>query len=213
VGQVVASLKDLGLYKDCQLVLVSDHGESLEQGVFGLHAPIIRQATLHVPMVLSGAGVPAGRVVEEVVELIDLFPTLLESFGLSPHVSQGTSLWPLIREQEVEWDERAFSILPNKFYGNMKGVEDIGVAVQTRNWKLVHFGGESPRLHDLRVDPQELNDLAATEVRIAESLKRSLEQWFSGLKLAGPGADVSPETLEILEQLGYVQDDKDDQAR
>jgi arylsulfatase A-like enzyme len=50
-----------------------------------------------VPMVVFGAGVDPGRVVDVPVQTLDLFPTLLEAAGVPvPPGCRGSSLWPLL---------------------------------------------------------------------------------------------------------------------
>src|SRR4030095_5313583 len=76
----------------------SDHGEEfLEHGAM-FHGQSVYGELTRVPLVLWGPGrVPAGAVVEETVESVDIMPTLLELAGLAPPPGvQGRSLVPLL---------------------------------------------------------------------------------------------------------------------
>ena len=70
-----------GLLDNTIVAVIADHGESLgEGGIFGHN--LLRREQMFVPWILSGAGVPAGRVVEGPAHLEDLVPTLLDYAGV-----------------------------------------------------------------------------------------------------------------------------------
>lgn len=82
IGQAIQKLEDMGVYDNTLIVLTSDHGDMLcdhhmqQKGYFF-------EPSVKVPMIFSGPGVPEGKVVEENVSHIDLFPTLLDYCGLA----------------------------------------------------------------------------------------------------------------------------------
>ncbi len=137
IGELVDGLRARGRFDSTLLVLIADHGESLDRRSLGLHSFVATQSTLHVPLIVVGPGVTAGRTIEEVVESVDLFPTLLEAFvrplgaggggagdavidqKVGTPIDQeigtpidGVSLWPLLRAESVDWDGVAFGSLP-----------------------------------------------------------------------------------------------------
>lgn len=66
------------------VVVAGDHGESLgEHGVWFNHGDDLYDPSLHVPLIMRGAELPAGARVNEVVELIDVAPTIYALLGLS----------------------------------------------------------------------------------------------------------------------------------
>ncbi|MFN8641707.1 MAG: sulfatase-like hydrolase/transferase [Candidatus Binatia bacterium] len=81
------------------LIVTADHGEELlEHGMFG-HGFNLFNTTVHVPLVVAGPGIPAGRVVDQNVSLVDLAPTILDLVGLPPERRfGGRSLVPLLRD-------------------------------------------------------------------------------------------------------------------
>ena len=105
LGLVFAELKRLGLDKNTVVAVTSDHGEIFHR----LHDEIISgdfrtghnhgftafQEVLHVPLVLVGPGVVAGRRIARPVSQLDLGPTLLQLAGLPP--LQGASARSLSR--------------------------------------------------------------------------------------------------------------------
>ena len=100
VGMLLDQLDRLDLWKDTVVVLLSDNGFHLgDHG--GLWAKLSAfDAATRVPLILAGAGVPAGRVVRTPVELLDVFPTLAELCGApAPDGLEGLSLVGLMRGQ------------------------------------------------------------------------------------------------------------------
>lgn len=76
VGRLLAALPD-----DALIVLAGDHGEALGEGGEQQHGLLLGEATLHVPLILAGPGVPVG-VEHHPVSLVDVAPTLLRLLGL-----------------------------------------------------------------------------------------------------------------------------------
>ena len=116
--------------------MLGDHGLLFKGGY-------MYDEVLHVPLILRAPGrVPAGRVVEGLVEEVDLCPTLLELLGVAaPPGVQGRSLF-------APRKEAVFAEFPT-----------IKCA-RTREWKLVHYPRQKyGELYDLRNDPQELYNL------------------------------------------------------
>ena len=86
----------LGLDRQATIVVTSDHGEEfMEHGRVG-HTQLYPE-TLRVPLLVLHPDLPAGRRVPEVVQSIDLAPTLLELAAIPPlEAAAGRSLVGLI---------------------------------------------------------------------------------------------------------------------
>ncbi|MEQ8764650.1 MAG: sulfatase [Planctomycetota bacterium] len=114
LGRFFQALRDRDLFEDSLIVITSDHGESfLDEGVTIGHGTFLSQAELHVPLIMK---FPRSRFarqrIEEVVESIDVMPTILETLG-TPESSwptlQGQSLRPLLHGARQSWDSLAFA--------------------------------------------------------------------------------------------------------
>ncbi|TRZ91768.1 DUF229 domain-containing protein [bacterium] len=82
MGKLLQSLREKGLYENSLIVILSDHGESLyEHGQWG-HKIFVYEETARVPLIIKfpAAMNLKGRV-RTVVELADVFPTVLDIFG------------------------------------------------------------------------------------------------------------------------------------
>src|SRR5438132_447881 len=82
---------------DTLVVVTGDHGESLGDHGESEHGILLYDATLHVPLIMAGAGVPAGVRVRRQVRHVDLVPTIAELLGVRvPASVDGVSLVPLL---------------------------------------------------------------------------------------------------------------------
>ncbi len=104
-----ADLDGLGILKDSLVIITADHGEEfLEHGKLG-HDQIYNE-NLHVPLIMVFPGQEHGVRVGEVVESIDIMPTILEFAGIvAPEHISGRSLAPLAMGGESLLDGKAYS--------------------------------------------------------------------------------------------------------
>ena len=201
LAQVTRELEQLGLAESTLLVVTGDHGEGLGDHGESRHSYLVYQATMHVPLLFVGPGVPAGRRVATPVQTVDIAPTILAWAGLEPTPSSdGASLLPAFAGQDlpqrVVYGEsvslrRLFDVSPLRF-------------VREGRWKLVHK--PIPELYDLDVDPAEANNRAGDESSRVTELRGQLETLLAGV---GKVADAKPgqldeKTRQQLESLGYV---------
>lgn len=111
VNRIREALVDFGVAGDTVIGFVSDHGEMM-----GEHQMFRKgfgyEGSAHVPFLLAGApsqsstGQRGGQVVDEVVELRDVMPTLLDLARLPvPDSCDGRSLLPFLRGERPAWRE------------------------------------------------------------------------------------------------------------
>ncbi len=221
IRRVVQRLRELGLLDDTLLVFVSDHGEEFLDHDRSFHAQSVYSELTHVPMILRHPPtVPAGTVVEETVQLIDLMPTMLELSGLeAPEGVQGQSALPLLRPSpDRRWQPRpAISEKPKATSPFVPPpIETESTALVFDGWKLIHNterdeGKPEFELYDHRRDPRDLDDVAAQNPEVVERLATMMESWrqvAESERLESESTsieDMSPEELERLKALGYVQ--------
>lgn len=92
------------------VVFHADHGTLL--GEHGLHEKFsLYEQARRVPLIVAGTGIPGGRRIESLVELVDLAPTLMRYAGLPIDAAmglQGRDLLPLMHDQSLPWRDAAF---------------------------------------------------------------------------------------------------------
>lgn len=157
-GEILETLKKLGLEKDTLVMFLSDNGPWLPFGNHSGSAQPLREGKTtaweggtRVPFIARWPGrIPAGGVCEEMACSIDLLPTLakLMDAPLPQHKIDGQDIWPLLAgEKDARNPHEAYFFYGVPF-GSWSGAELE--AVRTREWKLVlphtyrTLGGHKP---------------------------------------------------------------------
>lgn len=164
IGEMLDEARALGLLENT-IILVGamDHGFDL-----GWHGRYGKSNTSDpetlVPLIVRppGAVVP-GRRCSALVELVDLYPTLLELCDLPGprHELEGTSFVPLLHNPDLPWKTAVFA---HRAY-------DVNiVAVKTRDYYLLRQPGQVDQLFDRRTDPHSVHDIAADSPEIVREL-------------------------------------------
>ena len=158
VGRMLDALESSGQRENTIVIFMSDHGEMLgDHGVY-LKGPHFYDAAIHVPLIVAGPGIPAGRVSSALVEFTDLAPTLLDAAGLPRHPGmQGRSLWPLLTGAAPLDSFRGDVYC--EYYNALSGHTDPqaqATCVRTERHKLaVYHGLGTGELYDLAADSGE----------------------------------------------------------
>lgn len=204
-GAFLAELRTEGVLDHTVVVVTSDHGEELcEHGGWD-HGFNLRDHQVHVPLLIRLPGAKdGGRVVDSVVSLIDVMPTLLALGGVKPPLGlQGHDLSRLLGRDADRGDGVSFSTATKNHPGLY--------AVRTRTHKLVVDISTpgSGRLYDLRVDPEEHENVASDQRDIARILRHELKQHLDRMRRRGrfqaAFGPVSSEMRRRLKSLGYLQ--------
>jgi len=167
VGEVLKALEN-SPYKDNTIVILwSDHGYRLgEKGTFAKHC--LWSEGTRVPLIVKAPGYKGGETRNGAVELLDIYPTLVDLCGLPRNQSnEGKSLRPLLEEPDAEWNEAAVST-----YGRNNH------AVTTERYRYISYEDGSEEFYDHRDDPNEWNNLAGLVQweNIKEELKKNLPE-------------------------------------
>jgi choline-sulfatase len=200
VGRLVEALHADGRLDDTLVVVVADHGEMLGEHGELTHGFFIYEAATHIPLIVSGRGVPPG-VISDQVRIVDVMPTALSLLGIPvPKQVQGTDLMPLARGRHLGLVAHAESWYPRYHYGwsELRSIQD-------GRFKLIR--APRPELYDLAVDPREERDRAGESASRMDVFGRALDEFE--MRTARAGAQRAPravdsETEERLAALGYV---------
>lgn len=170
IGKVLQAIKDLDLEDTTNIVYSTDHGESRgSRGLFGKFT--LYEESAAVPLIAAGPDYPCGRVSNIPVSLVDLYPTFIKNFGISPDETEGrpgVALTDLIKDAPSE--RYVFSEYHALHFQN-------GVFMVTDGrFKYIYYHNHSPELYDLEKDPGENNnlhgeaDFIPTETRMRRAL-------------------------------------------
>lgn len=171
VGRVLAELDALGLRQKTIVVFWGDHGYQLgEKGKWSKAGSLWEQGDRTPFFICDPREQTAGKTCARVVEMIDLYPTLVELCGLSqPPGLEGRSIVPLLRNPALEWDHPAYTVWSED------GKSFSGVMVRTEQWRYGEFYGRGPgaMLNDPASDPHELVNLVTAPQHAAVVAKLS----------------------------------------
>jgi arylsulfatase A-like enzyme len=179
VGRIVAALEKARLTGDTVVIFTSDNGgtQRYTPPLSGSKGQLY-EGGIRVPLVVSWPGVAKkGTTVATPVTTVDLYPTLLELCGAAAPAGQtldGTSLAGLLRGGKSPTRERLFWHFPCYV-----GRATPASAVRDGDYKLIEFfeDGGSVELYNLRDDPDEKRDLAASQPDRVAVLSRALHDW------------------------------------
>jgi arylsulfatase A-like enzyme len=99
VGVFLEVLDERGLLETSTVIVLSDHGEGLMDHGFVTHRPALRDAEVHVPLLIRPpGGLSGGATIDTTTSLIDVAPTALSLVGLSvPDSMDGRDLSGCLR--------------------------------------------------------------------------------------------------------------------
>ena len=213
IGRLLNELENRGDLEDALIVVVGDHGESLGDHGEMYHTLFVYDATIHIPMIIVGPGVKAGRRVTEVVSSVDLFSTILRLFKVDPPFTSSHILPGLSVSSATPSTERIVysdSMAPPLRYG-WNALE----AIRTRDWLYVRAPDEELYRLDGSDPAQEVN-LAFDEQETAKELKELLIAEIGSMPDTGFGDQTShlasEQEMKALEALGYVAASPDQAA-
>jgi arylsulfatase A-like enzyme/Flp pilus assembly protein TadD len=198
VGEVLEAARSKGA--PVLIVAAGDHGEGLGDHGERAHGVLLYQATQHVPLILSGPGVPAGRVVSTNVGLIDVAPTILDLLGLPPlPEADGRSLRPLLRGRAMP--EAAYEM--ESYFGRFAyGWAPIRALMRG---PMKYIEAPRPEFYDLAADPSEARNVLESRTSDAQPLARALHDVTSGDSPRQNPVDPDlAEQRDRLAALGYV---------
>jgi arylsulfatase A-like enzyme/Flp pilus assembly protein TadD len=200
VGRLIDALRADGRLDDTVVIVVADHGEMLGEHGELTHGFFIYEGATHIPLIVSGPGVPTA-VVSDQVRIVDVMPTALSLLGIPvPRQVQGANLMPVARGQHLGLVAHSESWYPRYHYGwsELRAIQD-------GRFKFIR--APRPEMYDLTVDPGEDDDRSAESGSRLDVFSRALDVFESRTARAdaqkGP-RPVDSETEERLAALGYV---------
>lgn len=222
--QVIAQIDRLGVKERTLIVFTADHGECLwEHGQSG-HGYSVYDAELKVPLIMSLPGMlPGGVRINSPVELIDLFPTILDLLQIPvPGSIQGKSLLDLIRGKGIDHQVAGNRAkIPPAIGGEAHEVHRLAYSetlwppapgdrlkgLRTPEWKFImSLAGENRLLYHLPSDPHELRDVSGENPELVKAFEGGLSEISRRIGDEGGLLPEMEEEVEArLKALGYVR--------
>ncbi len=184
---------------DTLVVITSDHGEALGEHGEASHGLFAYEGVLRVPLILYAPRMFGAREIDVPVGHVDLLPTVLDALGFSiPSELAGRSLLPVIAGNQHDTDRKvyfeALSASLNRGWAPLLGIIQGG-------FKYIDL--PVPELYNLRQDPGEAHNLAASDPARLSALRTQLADFRSADARRSPRPEPA-EVRERLRSLGYV---------
>ena len=170
LGEVMAALDEVGLSDTTCVMYISDHGEmNMEHGQHLKNA--LYEGSARVPLIVAGPGTRQGAVVEELVSLVDVFPTLMDIAAVErPEDLDGYSLAPFLKGLSADRPDWVLS----EYHSNFQNTSSF--MLRRGEWKYLAYPGFEPQLFNLAEDPEEVRDLVEPRRDVAREMDDRLRR-------------------------------------
>lgn len=178
-GKLLDALDQSGLRENTIIVFTSDHGYHLgDQALWSKHSTF--ELATRVPLIFSGPDIAKGETTMALVELVDLFPTLLDCANLEVPVHlEGVTFSHLLTDSNKEGRKAAFSEYSR---GGARGLSIRSRDYRYTEWRDLNNGRTVEReFYDLRKQSVETRNLSGDRAfsdlmeKHAELLKARLD--------------------------------------
>ncbi len=190
VGQIMQTLKDLGLRENTLVIFTADQGlAGGHSGYWGMgdHTRPLTAFdwTISIPLIFSQPGKIASGVRQDMmVANYDVYPTLLSYLGMQDKIparpaTPGRNFAPVLKGEQIPWSEVVFYEFENVR------------AIRTKDWKYIERFRESPNeLYHLTQDSGERKNLIENSdfSKTRKELKQRMDRFFT--KYADPQWDI-----------------------
>jgi iduronate 2-sulfatase len=193
IGKLINALDRYGLRENTIICLWSDHGFHLGEHTIWCKTSNY-EFDARVPLIISAPQKKQGQVCRKLVELVDMYPTLVELTGLSlPDGLEGTSMTPLLDDPNRHWKKATFTQFPRPAYYK-KNFDVMGYSIRTEQFRYIEWidvkikRPTAIELYDHQADPYELTNLAQKKEQRAtvRQLRQLLEDgWGAALPVGG----------------------------
>lgn len=187
LGVLFDGLERRNAWSHTLVIVTADHGdELLDRGQAGhawwTYRGGLHEEVLRVPLLVWAPGIAARRI-DDLVEQVDVFATILELAAVAaPPALEGRSLAPALRGEPLAPRAAFAETTPAGFYAEPEIMGDVRVrSVIDGPWKLIvsqGLLGVRTELFRLDRDPGERDDLAAAEPDRVRNLTGLLAQWL-----------------------------------
>ena len=182
IGIVLDKLKELGLWDNTIVVLTSDHGYHMGEHNLWQKMSLFEKSA-RVPLVIHDpSGAKGERAENSIVELLDLYPTLVDACGYQiPKNISGTSLVPILKDPSSAMKQYAATMV-------RRGKNTTGYSLRTPRYRYMEWQtpkGIQSELYDRSNDSAEYVNLAddPDQKLVIEALSHQLHEVLDKQKL------------------------------
>ncbi len=155
VGRVLDRLRETGQYDNTIVIFTADHGDFAgEHGLFHKNFGIY-ESIQRIPFILRTPDGPRGQRRRQIIESVDLYPTLCELCGLeAPDDVEGVSVMSVVKNADAAG--KAEALCEWSWFGDPPRIN----ALRTDRYRLVYYNHSADgELYDHETDPGEIDNL------------------------------------------------------
>jgi len=222
ISRIYDQLKRKGTLDETVFIIVGDHGENIGDHDLMDHQYCLYDTLLHVPCIIRYPEVfDSGNKITRLVELRDLFPTLIELANLTspnhPRASQNSLVYPTKRSIGREYAISEY-LSPQPSMDALR--EELGMdlpgsvtkydralrAIRTKQWKYIQGSDGNEELYNISKDPTESDNVIDTYAEISKELCAILNKENGSLTSPVDSANIDADSItkERLKDLGYL---------
>ncbi|MFI3325262.1 MAG: sulfatase-like hydrolase/transferase [Clostridia bacterium] len=197
VGEILNQLEIQGLTENTNIIYTSDHGELIgEHGLFYKQCPY--DGSSKIPLIIKGEEFLANKKNDTIVSLVDMYPTIMEMFGLECESDRvGQSWLPLLNGEKRE-NQYAFS----EYHGNF--FTQDWYMLRDEKYKYIHYQNRRASLFDMKNDPDEMNDLVVNSTVESDIIIEKMEKALQKI------ANTEEVSLKAKTDLGLIGENGED---
>jgi arylsulfatase A-like enzyme len=192
IGRLLREMRSNGLTDSTIVIVVADHGEEFLDHSGIEHGRTLYQEVTHVPLIISGPGVPPGVVIDTPAAHMDILPTVLSYLHLE--IPYGLSGRDLFRSEYAELDIPA---------SNLLWCEIQQASVRRDSLKVIwNSDGSGIEYYNLSSDPDEQFPLHEVD----ESMVEAAEFYWATPPVAeAPCVSFTEAANHQLRDIGYIR--------
>lgn len=217
IGKIIDKSRQLGIYDNLMILIVSDHGEHFEEHIphmfYDYHGQDYYEEFIKVPLIIKYPRQSKGEILNHPVSLIDVFPTILDYYKIKiPAFVQGDSLLMPRSKKKRKYIISEAVVVPGiekkmirigdfKYIITMKKPNNPGRV----NWENII----DRKLFNLKSDPLEKKNLYKKSkfkkicINFEKILKKILKKSISNNRLIKE-TKLDKETIDHMKSLGYL---------
>lgn len=203
VGRLVDTLQKTGQLENTVILFFSDHGNTFRTRM-GEYKRSPHDSSIRVPFVAAGPGFDRAQVVDELVSLLDLAPTLLDAAGMTPPSEmKGRSVLPLANDSKArsQWDSTVYIQISASMCGRALRTPDWSYSVYdptVDGEKASHSTNYTEfALYSISGDPAELTNLIGRPQYKEISAKLRAELQRRIVSAGEPAATITPANFYV----------------
>lgn len=166
VGVALDALRNSKYAENTIIVLFGDHGWHLGEKLRFRKTTLWKEST-QLPLVIYVPGMTETQFCERNVNLIDLYPTLIDLCGLPDKTGlDGKSIRPLLENPGIEW----YPAITSKAKGSNSIIYE--------EWHYISYANGIEELYNIKNDPMEWNNLASVGSLEVEVMKKRMRSFL-----------------------------------